>query len=248
MTHSSIRTNYGFTLVEMAMVLIIVALLLGGLLPTVASQIEQQRNNETSKQLAEIKEALIGYALINGRLPRPATSATDGTERAASCTGPTAVNLCAGFIPWATLGTPKLDSWGKIIRYSVTPNFANAPFTLSDTIATKTIQTRDSGALTYLVGQGTCLLNNQCVPAVIFSHGKNNFGTGDSGNILADSSTTNADEGINNAGNNAGNIDNFFSRIHSNNTAANGGEFDDLVVWVPLNTLMSRMVAAGRLP
>lgn len=247
MTYSSIRTNYGFTLVEMAMVLIIVALLLGGLLPTVASQIEQQRNNETSKHLADIKEALIGYALVNGRFPRPASSATNGAERA-PCTGVTPVNDCAGFIPWATLGTSKLDSWGKIIRYSVTPNFANAPFTLSDTIATKTIQTRDSGALTYLVGQGTCELDNQCVPAVIFSHGKNNFGTNDSGNALANSSTTNADEGINDAGNNAGNINNFFSRIHSNNTAANGGEFDDLVVWVPLNTLMSRMVAAGRLP
>ena len=72
MTHFAIRTSHGFTLVEMAMVLIIVALLLGGLLPTVTSQLEQQRNNESSKQLAEIKEALIGYALINGRLPRPA--------------------------------------------------------------------------------------------------------------------------------------------------------------------------------
>ena len=247
MTHSSIRTNYGFTLVEMAMVLIIVALLLGGLLPTVASQIEQQRNNETNKQLADIKEALVGYALVNGRFPRPATPATNGAERAA-CTGVTSVSDCAGFIPWATLGTSKLDSWGKIIRYSVTPAFAGGGsgadlFTLSTTIATKTIQT-DSATAAYLVGQGECELDNQCVPAVIFSHGKNNFGTGDSGNILADSSTTNTDEGTNNDPT----TNNFFSRIHSNNTAANGGEFDDLVVWVPLNTLMSRMVAAGRLP
>ena len=44
------------------------------------------------------------------------------------------------------------------------------------------------------------------------------------------------------------NTDNFFSRIHSNNTTASGGEFDDIVVWIPLNTLMSRMVAAGKLP
>ena len=248
MTHSSIRANYGFTLVEMAMVLIIVALLLGGLLPTISSQIERQLVSETNKQLEEIKEALIGYALVNGRFPRPATSATDGAERAAPCTGPMAVNLCAGFIPWATLGTSKLDSWGKIIRYSVTPAYAGGGsgadlFTLSNTTATKTIQT-DSVTPAYLAGQGGCAPNNQCVPAVIFSHGKNNFGTGDSGNILADSSATNTDEGTNNSGN----TNNFFSRIHSTNTAANGGEFDDLVVWVPLNTLMSRMVAAGRLP
>lgn len=239
MTYYSIRVNQGFTLVEMAIVLMIVALLLGGLLPTVTSQIEQQRNNETNKQLADIKEALIGFALVNGRLPRPAISATDGAERAACATAA----ACTGFIPWATLGTSKLDSWGKIIRYSVTPNFANAPFTLSTTVATKTVQT-DSITSTYLVGQTPpCLTTNQCAPAVIFSHGKNNFGTNDSGNALADSSTTNTDEGTNNTS-----TDNFFSRIPSNNTAANGGEFDDIVVWIPLNTLMSRMVAAGRLP
>ena len=239
MTYYFIRTNHGFTLVEMAIVLMIVALLLGGLLPTVTSQLEQQRNNETSKLLAEIREALIGYALINGRLPRPATSETDGAERAVCAT----TADCAGFIPWATLGISKLDSWGKIIRYSVTPNFANAPFTLSATVATKTIKP-DSVTATYLAGQGGCSLINQCVPAVIFSHGRNNFGTGDSGNVLADSSATNADEGTNNDKN----TDNFFSRIHSNNTTASGGEFDDIVVWVPLNTLMSRMVSAGKLP
>ncbi len=246
MNYSSIRTNYGFTLVEMAIVLMIVALLLGGLLPTVTSQLEQQRNNETSKQLTEIREALIGYALINGRLPRPATSATNGAERAACATA----TDCTGFIPWAALGTPKLDSWGKIIRYSVTPAFAgNASgtdlFTLSATVATKTTQTRDSsGTAIYLAGQGTCSTSNQCVPAVIFSHGRNNFGTSDSGTALANSSTTNVDE----TSNNVPSTNNFFSRIHSNNTTVAGGEFDDIVVWISLNTLMSRMVAAGQLP
>lgn len=243
MTYYSIRTYHGFTLVEMAIVLFIVALLLGGLLPTVTSQLEQQRNSETSKQLAEIKEALIGYALVNGRLPRPATSATNGSEHAACATAAD----CTGFIPWATLGTPKLDSWGKIIRYSVTPAFAGGAtgtdlFTLSATVATKTIQT-DSVTSIYLAGQGSCTTTNQCVPAVILSHGRNNFGTSDSGIAQTNNSATNLDETKNSV-----NTDNFFSRIRSSNTTEDGGEFDDLVVWVPLNTLMSRMVAAGQLP
>ena len=47
--------NYrGFTLIEMAIVLAIVALLLGGLLPSISSQIEQQRRNDTRKQLDEV--------------------------------------------------------------------------------------------------------------------------------------------------------------------------------------------------
>ena len=59
----------GFTLIEMAMVLMIVALLLGGLLPTISSQAEQRHENDTRKQLDEIQQALIGFAIINGRLP-----------------------------------------------------------------------------------------------------------------------------------------------------------------------------------
>ena len=57
----------------MAIVLAIVALLLGGLLPLISGQIEQQRRAETHKHLDEIKEALIGYAIINGYLPCPFT-------------------------------------------------------------------------------------------------------------------------------------------------------------------------------
>ena len=64
----------GFSLIEMAIVLFIVALLLGGLLPTVSSQIEQQHTNETRKQLDEIQQALLGFAVINGRLPCPASN------------------------------------------------------------------------------------------------------------------------------------------------------------------------------
>jgi len=232
----------GFTLIEVAIVLVVVALLLGGLLVPLTMQIEQQRIRETQKTLEEIKEALIGYAIANGRLPRPAISASNGAENAANCVTEAA---CTGFIPWGTLGVPKLDAWGKIVRYSVTPAFASSvPFTLNATTASKTIQTRDNtGALIYLAGQATCSTTNQCMPAVIFSHGKNNWGTGDLGNAITDSSVTNADEDANNAAST-----NFISRTFSDNTTGTGGEFDDLVTWLSPNILFNRMVAAGRLP
>lgn len=44
----------GFSLVEMAIVLLIVALLLGGLLPTLSSQVDQQRRGEARKQMDEL--------------------------------------------------------------------------------------------------------------------------------------------------------------------------------------------------
>ena len=136
------KPSGGFTLVEMAIVLVIVGLLLGGLLMPLSTQVEQRRIGETQKALDEINQALIGFAVANKRLPRPATSAMNGAENPVQCPTDTA---CSGFIPWTTLGVTKLDAWGKIIRYSVTPAFANANIALI-TVANRKVLTRDPGS------------------------------------------------------------------------------------------------------
>jgi prepilin-type N-terminal cleavage/methylation domain-containing protein len=226
------RRRRGFTLIEMAVAVFIITLLLGSLLVPLATQVEQRRISDTQKALDEIREALIGFAIVNGRLPRPAVSATDGTERAACGTEAN----CTGFVPWTVLGTAKLDAWGKIIRYSVTPAYADAVFGLT-TPATKTVQTRASTA-PFALGN---LVTG--VPAVVFSYGQNNYGTTDSGTLLPDTSATNVDEDTNDAA-----TVTFISRTPSANSGATGGEFDDLVSWVPSTVLFNRMVAAGKLP
>ena len=226
----------GFSLVELAIVLIIVGLLLGSVMPPLSAQIDQKNYRATELQIAEIREALLGFAATNGRLPRPATSATAGEEKPTPCASDAA---CTGFIAWATLGVRKIDAWNKLLRYSVTPAYANAPFNLA-TNGNKKVQTRDdTGATSYLVGSaGSC---TSCAPAVIYSAGKNNWGTGEDGQALADESTTNADEDQNESATLV-----FFSRERSN--VPGGGEFDDLVVWLPRYVLANRMIAAGRLP
>lgn len=116
------REAGGFTLVEMTLVLVIIGLLVSSLIPPLSAQIDQRNRNETREQLAEIREALIGFAIVHGRLPRPAISGSDGNEKTANCIN---VNDCDGFIPWTTLGVKKTDAWNKMLRYSVTPTFAN---------------------------------------------------------------------------------------------------------------------------
>ena len=74
-------TQYGFSLIEMAVVMIILAMLLGGLVAPLTAQIDQRNMNETRQSLAEIKEALIGFAVTSGRLPCPAISAANGDEK-----------------------------------------------------------------------------------------------------------------------------------------------------------------------
>lgn len=62
----------GFTLVELTMVLIIVALLSTGLLFGVSAQRSVAENADAQRQLENIRETLLGFAIANGRLPCPA--------------------------------------------------------------------------------------------------------------------------------------------------------------------------------
>jgi len=225
------RKPTGFSLVEMAIVLVVVGLLLGGLLVPLSTQLEISQRAETEKSLGLIKEALIGFAAINGRLPRPAVSAVKGIE-VTSC-GVSEAN-CTGFIPWEVLGISKTDAWGKIFEYSVTPAYANSVITLR-TISTKKIKTRNAvGALVSLATP---------VPAVVWSPGKNNFGVGANGDLFADASDTNVDEESNN-----NDSVTFISRGYIANTAVIGGEIDDMVTWLSPVVLFNRMIASGVLP
>jgi prepilin-type N-terminal cleavage/methylation domain-containing protein len=231
----------GFTLTELTIVLVIVALLIGGMLLPLSAQIDQRHYSETRQQLDEMREALIGFALVHGRLPRPAASIGDGLENPADCGSDDA---CTGFVPWNTLGLKKTDAWNKMIRYSVTPAYAsNAGFDLGS-VGSKKIQTRDdAGTATYIVGSsGACTSSYPCAPAVLLSHGKNHWGVTPDGTAIADDSASNSDEDVN-----AGATTLFFARDPSN-APDHGGEFDDLVVWISPYILFNRMVAAGRLP
>ena len=240
MTRALHRRCKGFTLTELAVVMVFVAVLMGGLLIPLSAQRDAQAYRETQIQLDEIREALIGFAVTNGRLPRPATSINNGLENPTPCT----MTSCQGYIPWATLGIRKTDAWGKMIHYSVTPAFANTSFGLS-TIGRKKIESRDStGNEIYLVGSASlCAADSPCAPAVVYSFGKHNWGTSSEGAALTDASTTNVDEDTNNA---AGDI--YFVRDQTDNASATGGEFDDLVVWISPYILFNRMIAAGKLP
>lgn len=248
--HSKIRNSkdyqQGFTLVEMAIVLMIVGLLLGGLIPTLSAQMESQRINETRKQLNEIKEALVGYTIINGRLPCPAYST--GTEDPSTGTG-----ICNhpydGFVPAATLGLSgtdssgfAVDSWGNRIRYAVTLWSSNT-FTVPNGMSTKGITGLNPGSFSYLLvcststgidipalscgATGTSLTSSPGVPAIIFSTGKNG----------AQGGTTSTDEAENLTAN----------RVFINHDFVQDG-FDDIMIWISPNTLINRMVAAGQLP
>ena len=193
------RTNgsQGFTLIEMAIVLIILTLVVGGALVPLGAQIEQRQRAETQKTLDEIKEALIGYTLANNALPCPsrvnAAGIPDGyaIPNSDPTTPPNPNIVCGhdttrpypqiltGYIPWVTLGVNNHDAWGNLIRYAVDIKFTPTPppplpyplpatpFSLT-TAGNITIQSRNTaGALTTI---------STTIPAAVLSLGKNGYG------------------------------------------------------------------------
>lgn len=193
---------------------------------------------QTNLQLAEAREALMGYAMQHGRLPRPAASALDGSERAQPCAND---NDCSGFLPWVALGVHGADSWGKLLRYSVNAEFTRRPVSTVRAVADKVVLHRDpQRGLVFLVGQRDCDALTQCSPAVIFSNGKNNLGTSAQGVLQANPVSGNVDEQFNDHA-----LRQFISRPLQADPRAAGGEFDDLVTWVSLQTLYQRMAVSG---
>jgi prepilin-type N-terminal cleavage/methylation domain-containing protein len=249
--------QHGFTLLEVAIVLMIVGLLLGGLLVPLSAQMEQRNINDTQKSLAEIKEALIGYALTYGRLPCPAAPNTTGVESPVG--GGACTNFYNGFVPATTLGLGGTDSagyavdaWGNRIRYAVTSWNSTSPapavndvFTTANgmsTVGIANLQPTSSAGLV-VCSSATGISGSSCgsaywltsstmgVPAVIFSTGKN----GGQGSGAVDE---------------AANLDanqTFVSHLPTASGSANG-YFDDIVIWISPNVLVNRMVSAGKLP
>lgn len=237
---------HGFTLIELAMVLMIVGLLLGGLLVPLSAQMDQRRVTDTQKSLEEIKEALVGYAVINGQLPCPAapTIATGQANAGVARTPPCTSGNATGVLPWATLGVAETDAWGNRFTYRVTSDFADAigsPTYGGCTPATTPTQASfalcSNGSYTVLsaASGGTNIATN--VPAIIISHGKNGAGAyTQQGSQLSIGS--NADEQENSDGTADSN--------YVSHTAT--PSFDDQVTWLSNNILLNRMVTAGKLP
>jgi len=205
------------------------------------TSVEALREQRTLARLAQASDALIGFAALHGRLPRPAVSATDGRESDEACADEAA---CSGFLPWVTLGVSGEDSWGKRLRYSVTPLYTRAPIQRITAVGTKQVLTRDgSGATRYVVGQEQCVQAAPCAPAVVYSQGRANLGTSVAGLPQANGGTDNIDEIDNDSA-----TTQFYQRPASVDPRVPGGQFDDLLVALPLATLYARMTAARTLP
>ncbi len=241
---SCARRSPGFTLTELAVVLVVVALVLGGLLSPLATQMDVRMTAETRKDLADIKEALLGFAVINGRFPCPADATiASGVAGAGLEAAHDAGGNCpngSGVVPWVTLGVRETDAWGQRYSYRVTPAFAqrvspprNAAFDLS---TPGTLDVRSAAAGRTMVAGG--------LPVVFVSHGGNGRGgyNREGAQLPIGEVADEIDNQLTNAGTAMANTV-FVSQARNPNSG-----FDDEVGWVPRAILVSRMIAVGKLP
>ena len=235
----------GFTLVELAIVMFIVTLLLGGMLLPLSAQQDVRSHGDTQKILTEARDALLGFAMANDRLPCPASSTSNGVEDPS--TGGPCNHPYDGFFPAATLGLSPIDAEGYLVdgwsgeaanrvRYSVSKANSSAFTTASEmkntgmTALLPDLQICSTGTNlsaptpdTATCAAGAALATDAV--AVIYSLGKN-AGTG--GAATDELANLTADRA-------------FVS-------APQGSSFDDQLVWLSKNILFNRMVAAGKLP
>jgi len=240
------KNQLGFSLLEMAVVLMIVGLLLGGLIPTLSGQMDQKNRGETRKQMEEINAALLGYAASQSppKLPCPAspTTATGDTDAGISNCA-----LSTGVIPWVTLGVGETDAWGRRFTYSIASSVLGTfgtSFTLKST-GSLDIHSASTGNCDSPAAIQNCVADNMA--AVIISHGVNGCGAYlPTGSPLAPTIATGDGSGLScdNAGaDQVANADGAPFVSHESST-----NFDDLVMWTSPNVLFNRMVTAGKLP
>lgn len=121
----------GFTLVEVAIVMIIGATLLAAFSSGYLVYVTRNKISTTVSHIEEIRQAIENYALLNGGYPCPAAPNaplnTPAFGTATACAGGPAIS--AGNVPSRTLSIPDdftQDGWGNRILYVVTTALTNA--------------------------------------------------------------------------------------------------------------------------
>lgn len=241
------------------MALVVVALLASGLAMPMAAQLQQRRTEEARRQLDEAKEALLGFAAAHGRLPCPASAASRGDESFAAggdATTGACSNFHDGYLPAATLGLAPLDGegflrdpWGSPrnrIRYAVfgaglSVNGVTNPLTRANGMQSATLTGLGAAPhYLFICASASGVTASGCGPAtnqltrraafVLLSLGPN--ATGDP--------LPTSDE--------ARNLDSDAVFVSREASVGNANAFDDILYWVPVHLVASRLLAAGRLP
>lgn len=123
MKRLSVKRQAGFSLVELALVLMIVGLLTAGTLSALSSQREQVKYADSEQALVQTKQALLSFLVVNGFLPCP-DSTGDGLENRSN----QACDAVAGEVPYRDIGlrlADVRDGFGNRLHYVINADAAS---------------------------------------------------------------------------------------------------------------------------
>ncbi|SDK70046.1 prepilin-type N-terminal cleavage/methylation domain-containing protein [Methylophilus rhizosphaerae] len=225
----------GFSLLELAIALVILSLMMGWLMTPLRVQHSMQKYQQTEQRLQLAQQALLGHALIHHYLPCPDTdSPPDGWENVLSS------QRCAsdeGVLPWAQLGLVATDAWGRYFRYRADATFTHHAqwFSVAAAEGASNIQvTGESGAATSITSRPA---------AIVLSHGENGLGGIQSvsgGLTHAMAAPLHPDE--------QENADGDLLFVDKTQQQTGNAVFDDRLVMLSSKVLIQQMVQAQRLP
>ncbi len=246
------KNQHGFTLIEMAIVLVIVTILIGGLAMPLSAQIQARRIAETRQTLQEAREAILGYAMTHSA-NSPATNRylpcpdTDGDGRENRVSG-TTCDAYHGLLPWVDLGVAPQDAWGNRLRYAVVNRFiwktsgfsASTPPPPPAGFDPLMICTAHSCAAADIAAD---------VVFVLVSHGPNGWGAQNMNNApgVFQAPPAGLDE-KKNLDTSSTYVSRSPYKAANDTVAERAKEFDDLTVWVSQSQLVARVCPTGCLP
>lgn len=209
------KRRAGFTLIEMSIVLLIIAVITGLAFTAGISVIATARQSATVEKMRQIEQALLKYRIANDRIPCPASLialptslSTYGLEVAdtgntttrcgnANFTvlnaAGTAVVAAEGGVPVLTLGLPAdfmYDGWGNRFRYGV-----DVSMTYSGAFSGNPVGAV-CGAITVNTGPNYPASTARSTGSiyVLLSHGSNAHGGYTQNGVITNSSSANLDE------------------------------------------------------
>lgn len=217
----------GFTLLEMAMVLLILGLLLGGFLGPLSVRQEANKRQEADVLLHTIHDSLVGFAITRGYLPCPDIDGDGREDRNGSqCSGlQEKETVRVGQLPYVTLGVGRLDPWNNRFTYAV-----DTAFTDSSRSPLPKFTSSEQGRV--VVSHGI-----DHTPALVLSHGANGLGALNAINQRQRPATSTS-ERKNADGNGTFILDDYRDNPDD--------PFDDMMTWVAPNVLALRMLQAGK--
>ena len=258
------RRMRGFTIAEMAVVVVIMAVVMASSLKLLNTQVSNAGVQQTREKQADVRRALIQFLRSNGRLPCPDTKSgvatpPDGLE-VAPCSGAAAQGY--GVVPWQTLGLGRdraIDAWGSFMAYRV----ANGSFppTLSEDWTSNTLLNLNANTFSirnyappFPVPTKTNILVQERNPAdpafalvpvtpeavvVLLSYGKSAWGSVRQSGAV-ESISTKADE----AQNATAPFDTFVTRPQTvGSWGLAGGEFDDILMYLKPVDLIDPLIS-----